>query len=186
MLDFDFASSVVVELNFAFGIKTKMERSISFNPRFDNELPNDRSSDIGYTANDRRLAYSRSFQQSHGPRTPAVTEAAKPFLDRTVSSIDMPPEIYSVDGNDVFSGEGKTVAAAGVGKVSVLLMVWEIYGVLRNGNRQMKRLFLLISLNVAYSTTELSIGLLTGRVGMNWCQVLTFCFIESLKQCVIT
>ncbi|KFK38575.1 hypothetical protein AALP_AA3G131200 [Arabis alpina] len=134
----------------------------SFNPRFDNELPNDRSSsDIGYSTNDRRLAYSRSFQQSHGPRTPAVTESAKPFLDRTVSSIDMPPEIYSVDGNDVFSDEGKTGVGGG-GRVSV----WEIYGVLRNGNRQMKRLFLLISLNVAYSTTELLIGLLTGRVGL--------------------
>lgn len=148
-----------------------MERSISFNPRCDNELPNDRSSDVGYTANDRRLAYSRSFHQSHGPRTPVVTEAAKPFLDRTVSSIDMPPEIYSVDGNDVFFGEGR---AAPIGKVSVLHMVLEIFRVLRNGNRQMKRLFLLISLNVAYSTTELSIGLLTGRVGTIWCQVLTF------------
>ncbi|CAH8260178.1 unnamed protein product [Arabidopsis lyrata] len=140
-----------------------MERSISFNPRGDNELPNDRSSDVGYVANDRRLAYSRSFQQSHGPRTPAVTEAAKPFLDRTVSSIDMPPEIYSVDGNDVFYGEGKDVE---IGKVSVLDMVWEIFGVLRSGNRQMKRLFLLIALNVLYSTTELSIGIFTGRVGL--------------------
>ncbi|CAL9220499.1 unnamed protein product [Arabidopsis halleri] len=140
-----------------------MERSISFNPRGDNELPNDRSSDVGYAANDRRLAYSRSFQQSHGPRTPAVTEAAKPFLDRTVSSIDMPPEIYSVDGNDVFYGEGKDVE---IGKVSVLDMVWEIFGVLRCGNRQMKRLFLLIALNVLYSTTELSIGIFTGRVGL--------------------
>ncbi|ESQ48824.1 hypothetical protein EUTSA_v10020889mg [Eutrema salsugineum] len=140
-----------------------MERSISFDHRRDKEVPNDRSGDVGYTANDRRLAYSRSFQQSHGPRTPAVTDAAKPFLDRTVSSIDMPPEIYSVDGNDVFSGEGK---AAELGKVSVLHMVWVIFGVLRSGNRQMKRLFLLISLNVAYSTTELLIGLLTGRVGL--------------------
>ncbi|XP_010486899.1 PREDICTED: metal tolerance protein C2 [Camelina sativa] len=140
-----------------------MERSGSFNPRCDNELPNDRSSDVGYTTNDRRLAYSRSFQQSHGPRTPAFTEAAKPFLDRTVSSIDMPPEIYSVDGNDVFFGDGKEVE---LGKGSVLGMVWEIFGVLRSGNRQMKRLFLLIALNVLYSTTELSIGLFTGRVGL--------------------
>ncbi|XP_010498516.1 PREDICTED: metal tolerance protein C2-like [Camelina sativa] len=140
-----------------------MERSVSFNPRCDNELPNDRGSDVGYTTNDRRLAYSRSFQQSHGPRTPAFTEAAKPFLDRTVSSIDMPPVIYSVDGNDVFFGEGKEVE---FGKGSVLDMVWEIFGVLRSGNRQMKRLFLLIALNVLYSTTELSIGLFTGRVGL--------------------
>ncbi|CAA0382132.1 Metal tolerance protein C2 [Arabidopsis thaliana] len=140
-----------------------MERSISFNPRGDNELPDDRSSDVGYAANDRRLAYSRSFQQSHGPRTPAVTEAAKPFLDRTVSSIDMPPDIYSVDGNDVFFGEGKDVDMA---KVSVLEMVWEVFGVVTSGNRQMKRLFLLIALNVLYSTTELSIGIFTGRVGL--------------------
>lgn len=137
-----------------------MERSVSFDLRGDNELPNDRSSDVGYTANDRRLAYSRSFHHSHGPRTPA----AKPFLDRTVSTIDMPPEIYSVDGDDVFFGEGK--AAAAIGKASVLRMVLVVFGVLRNGNRQMKRLFMLISLNVAYSTTELLIGLLTGRVGL--------------------
>lgn len=139
-----------------------MERSVSFDLRGDNELPNDRSSDVGYTANDRRLAYSRSFHHSHGPRTPA----AKPFLDRTVSTIDMPPEIYSVDGDDVFFGEGK--AAAAIGKASVLRMVLVVFGVLRNGNRQMKRLFMLISLNVAYSTTELLIGLLTGRVGTIW------------------
>ena len=139
-----------------------MERSVSFDLRGDNELPNDRSSDVGYAANDRRLAYSRSFHHSHGPRTPA----AKPFLDRTVSTIDMPPEIYSVDGDDVFFGEGK--AAAAIGKVSVLRMVLVVFGVLRNGNRQMKRLFMLISLNVAYSTTELLIGLLTGRVGTIW------------------
>ncbi|PRQ51518.1 putative cation efflux protein [Rosa chinensis] len=37
---------------------------------------------------------------------------------------------------------------------------------LRSGNRHMKRLFLLISLNVAYSTAELCIGLFTGRVGL--------------------
>ncbi|EEF31669.1 cation efflux protein/ zinc transporter, putative [Ricinus communis] len=38
--------------------------------------------------------------------------------------------------------------------------------VLRSGNRQMKRLLTLISLNVAYSTAELGIGLFTGRVGL--------------------
>ena len=39
----------------------------------------------------------------------------------------------------------------------------------RSGNRPMKRLALLISLNVAYSSAELMIGLLTGRVGMSLC-----------------
>lgn len=43
--------------------------------------------------------------------------------------------------------------------VSVLLAV-------RSGNRQVRRLALMISLNVAYSTVELMIGLLTGRVGL--------------------
>lgn len=51
-------------------------------------------------------------------------------------------------------------------KLSVLLFVVSLFRVIRSGNRYMKRLFVLISLNVAYSTAELFIGLLTGRVGM--------------------
>ncbi|XP_010520031.1 PREDICTED: metal tolerance protein C2 [Tarenaya hassleriana] len=147
-----------------------MDRSNSFNHSSENPSLNQRNSDVGYSTNDRRLAYSRSFQQSHGPRTPAAAaamvfssgEAAKPFLDRTVSSIDMPPEIYFGDGNEELFGEGKEKR----GEVSVLRLVLEIFRVLRSGSRQMKRLSLLISLNVAYSTVELAIGLFTGRVGL--------------------
>lgn len=51
-------------------------------------------------------------------------------------------------------------------KFSVLLLVASVFRVMRSGNRYMKRLFVLISLNVAYSTAELCIGLLTGRVGL--------------------
>lgn len=40
------------------------------------------------------------------------------------------------------------------------------FGAARSGNRYMKRLFWLISLNVAYSTAELAIGLFTGRIGL--------------------
>lgn len=51
-------------------------------------------------------------------------------------------------------------------KLSVWSFAVSAFRVLRSGNRYMKRLFALISLNVAYSTAELSIGLLSGRVGM--------------------
>ncbi|EPS69961.1 hypothetical protein M569_04795, partial [Genlisea aurea] len=37
---------------------------------------------------------------------------------------------------------------------------------LRSGNKQMRRLLILISLNVAYSTVELLIGLFSGKVGL--------------------
>lgn len=99
---------------------------------------------------DRRLAFSRqaSFSQSRDP--------TKPLLSRTVSSIDIPP------GFDYFSGEGKE----SVQKFSLSFFVSSIFGILRYGNRYMKRLFVMISLNVAYSTAELAIGLITGRVGL--------------------
>ena len=38
---------------------------------------------------------------------------------------------------------------------------------LATASRPMRRLALLLALNVAYSATELAIGLFTGRVGMN-------------------
>ncbi|KZV53318.1 hypothetical protein F511_07612 [Dorcoceras hygrometricum] len=37
---------------------------------------------------------------------------------------------------------------------------------LKSGNRQMRRLFVLIFLNVAYSTAELFVGLFSGRIGL--------------------
>ncbi|XWS43247.1 hypothetical protein CRYUN_Cryun16bG0086500 [Craigia yunnanensis] len=37
---------------------------------------------------------------------------------------------------------------------------------MRTGNQQMKRLLIMISLNVAYSTAELAIGLFTDRMGL--------------------
>ncbi|XP_023903472.1 metal tolerance protein C2 [Quercus suber] len=107
---------------------------------------NSRNSDFGLGSTDRRLAFSRqaSFSQS------------KPLLSRSVSSIDIPP------GFDNFYGESKGPAE----KFSVSLFVSSAFRILRTGNRYMKRLFLMISLNVAYSTSELAIGLFTGRVGL--------------------
>lgn len=106
---------------------------------------------------DRRFAYFRqaSLRQS------AAVESHTPQheLTRSVSSIDMPPGTYFPDyrfSNSKGSGDG----------VSAFSFVSLILGGLRSGNKQMRRLFVLISLNVAYSTTELFIGLFSGRIGM--------------------
>ncbi|XP_011033203.1 PREDICTED: metal tolerance protein C2 [Populus euphratica] len=123
--------------------------------------------DFGLGTSDRRYAYWRqsSFhQQSQEPKTPIsiiTNDATKPLLSRTVSSIDIPPEIdYSFDyQNDSIFEDPKR-------KLSDLDSVLSIFRVIRSGSRQMRRLFLMISLNVAYSTAELAIGLFTGRVGL--------------------
>ena len=51
-------------------------------------------------------------------------------------------------------------------KFSISAFLLSFYNAIRSGNRPMKRLVLLISLNVACSTAELLIGLLSGRAGM--------------------
>lgn len=51
-------------------------------------------------------------------------------------------------------------------KFSVFDSVVSVIRAVRSGNRAMKKLALMISLNLAYSTTELMIGLFTGRVGL--------------------
>ncbi|GAV63965.1 Cation_efflux domain-containing protein [Cephalotus follicularis] len=88
---------------------------------------------------------------------------ARPFLSRTVSSIDIPPDIHANDGG--FFGNEK-VSTTDTAKFSGLDLVLSMFRVLRTGNRQMKRLFAMISLNFAYSTAELAIGLFTGRIGL--------------------
>lgn len=62
-------------------------------------------------------------------------------------------------------------------KFSVLLLVASVFRTMRSGNRYMKRLFVLISLNVAYSTAELCIGLLTGRVGTKFAILFQLIFV---------
>ena len=124
---------------------------------------------LGAGVGDRRFAFSRqaSFQQYREPRTPVSSDwsdssSSKPFLSRSVSSIDIPPEVYAEEENLKLLGERE---ASGE-KLSVLFLVASVFRVMRSGNRYMKRLFVLISLNVLYSSAELCIGLLTGRVGM--------------------
>ena len=77
---------------------------------------------------------------------PALTS---PFLDRTTT--------YWSGHDDTPSGSPR--------KQSFLSFVFSLFRNVRAGHRYMKRLFFMISLNVAYSTVELLIGLFTGRVG---------------------
>lgn len=143
-------------------------KSTSFNNRTaEADFRNSWNREFGFGANDRRLGYSRqaSFQKSHEPHTPIPifrNDSVKPFLSRTVSSVDIPPVIYPLEEYDQ-----STVQMHGSAqKFSVLLLVPSVFRLIRSGNKPTKRLFILISLNVAYSTAELLIGLLSGRVGM--------------------
>ncbi|KAK2417329.1 metal tolerance protein [Trifolium repens] len=122
--------------------------------------------DFGFTGSDRRFAFSRqaSFQQ---PRTPISTDSTdlglrKPFLSRTDSSIDIPPSVphhhYWSCHDDKPSGS--------LQRSNFSSFVLSVFRNIRSGHRYMKRLFFMISLNVAYSTVELLIGLFTGRVGL--------------------
>ncbi|KAG8646852.1 hypothetical protein MANES_09G035800v8 [Manihot esculenta] len=128
--------------------------------------------DFGFGANDRRYTYWRqsSFHQQSGePHTPISVisdDTARPLLSRTVSSIDVPPEIFSDDYERESTYEEAKDSMKEKKTLSVLYSVISIFRVARSGNRQMKRLFMMISLNVAYSTAELGIGLFTGRVGL--------------------
>ncbi|XVE75726.1 hypothetical protein DITRI_Ditri12bG0115700 [Diplodiscus trichospermus] len=150
-----------------------MEKNKSFkNYAQEPDSPLPWNADFGFTsASDRRYAFSRqpSFQQSQRdpvtPKTPNFSnDLVKPFLSRNVSSIDIPPGFYSFDQvkEGFFEDRGSTAAD----KFSVLDSVLRVFQVMRTGNRQMKRLLVMISLNVAYSTAELAIGLFTGRIGL--------------------
>lgn len=167
-----------------------MERSGSFNygPKSEKESQNHPwNGDFGLGAGDRRLAFSRqaSFQQPrepHAPTSAGPSESARPFLSRSASSIDIPPEPYSEEENVKSFG----VRHASSDKLSVWSFVASAFRILRSGNRYMKRLFALISLNVAYSTAELCIGLLSGRVGMEKILLLSlikFLFLVCVFLC---
>ncbi|XP_019187623.1 PREDICTED: metal tolerance protein C2 [Ipomoea nil] len=111
--------------------------------------------DIGFGGSDRRFAFSRqaSFQQS--------SSFSKPLLTRNVSSIDI-PDIYTRDSFDKISEDSKISDE----KFSASSFLSAIYRGVMSGNKPMRRLFALISLNVAYSTVEFFVGLFSGRVGL--------------------
>lgn len=155
-------------------------KSASFNyHKLETDSPQSWNGDFGFgSGTDRRFAFSRqaSFRQSPSvepPHTPISIipndSVRKPFLSRTVSSIDIPHADYPQDGTEslwaedkLFSADSKTLGD----KVSIFGFLLLIFRAARSGNRPMKKLFMLISLNVAYSTAELFIGLVSGRIGL--------------------
>ncbi|KAJ3672336.1 hypothetical protein LUZ60_007057 [Juncus effusus] len=112
----------------------------------ENSAPNEPAPTFSYKFpdGDRRLAFSRhmSFRQWDPAAPPSP---ARPQLGRSDSAIGMP-----LLNNDRAGGDERKGTWIG----------------LMNGSRPMKRLALMISLNVAYSMIELLIGLFTGRVGL--------------------
>lgn len=95
------------------------------------------------SSGDRRLAFSRQLSSN-------ATATPTPRLARSDSSIAMPmPPLY----------QGP--------KPSKKLIR------LATASRPMRRLALLLALNVTYSATELAIGLFTGRVGMHDINTIT-------------
>lgn len=147
-----------------------MEESKSFNYYTpDANSPRQTNGDFSFDANtDRRFAYSRnsSFQYPQEPHTPVSIKSndylMKPILTRNMSSIDMPPGDCNYFLQDDYEEEKVSEK-----KISVLDLFSLISDVVKTGNKYMKKLLILILLNVAYSTLELAIGLLTGRVGGN-------------------
>lgn len=147
-----------------------MDRSGSFNHHTaSNDSQNSWNRDTVFGANDRRFAFSRqasSKQWQDPPHTPIrinSDDSAKPLLSRNMSSINIPPGGYfASESNKFFSVKDNSGD-----KLSILSLAFSILENVRSGNRYMKRLFLMISLNVLYSTAELAIGLLTGRIGMD-------------------
>ncbi|CAM8965639.1 unnamed protein product [Rhodiola kirilowii] len=129
-----------------------MEKKDSFNylptPADDNTPPS-LNSDFGFS--DRRYAFARQTQDP--PFVP--NDLSRPFLSRTASSIDIPPVMYEKEKLYGRTAEGKRD-----------LSVLPALRMFRSGSKPMKKLFLMISFNVAYSTVELLLGLITGRIGL--------------------
>lgn len=101
---------------------------------------------------DRRFAYSRqpSFSQPE-PHTPiSINDSTNVYY----SSYDK-IENFADASKGGFLDENLSF-------VSFFLFIFKSA---RSGNKQIRKLFVLISLNVAYSSAELCIGLLSGRVG---------------------
>ncbi|KAJ0787990.1 putative cation efflux protein [Helianthus annuus] len=129
---------------------------------------------------DRRFAYSRqtSFrEQQQPPHTPVsiisndyYSTTKKPLLSRSLSKIvDIVPAAPKVFPQQLGFGDERIWTDEGFvgrGSDSVSAFVFSLLSVVRSGNRLMKRLVMLISLNVGCSTAELVIGLLSGQAGL--------------------
>ncbi|XP_022971353.1 metal tolerance protein C2-like isoform X2 [Cucurbita maxima] len=146
-----------------------MDRIGSFNHHTaTNDFQNSCNRDTEFGANYRRFAFSRQAssmqwqEPSHTPISTYSDELAKPLLSRSMSSINIPPGRYFSSESNFFFG----VKDNSGDKLSVLSLAFSILENVRSGNLYMKRLFIMIFLNVLYSTAELAIGLLTGRIGL--------------------
>lgn len=151
-------------------------RSTSFDYRTREGKPEQLwSGEYGFGGTDRRFAFSRqsSFHQYAEPHTPISiisNDPARPLLSRSASSINIPPgNNYSQSENEsIWKGYENSSFGEGSGsseKFSFLLLVSSVFRIVRSGNWPMKRLFVMISLNMAYSIVELLMGIFTGRVG---------------------
>ncbi|XP_052173258.1 metal tolerance protein C2 [Diospyros lotus] len=129
--------------------------------KLDAESPRSSNNEIGFSpGSDRRFAFSRQtlFHQSSVASGDSVT----PMLSRTSSSIDIPLNKRGWSEETFLWGEEEGSDE----KPSIFTHLLSGFRILRSGNRPMRRLLLLIFLNVAYSTVELCLGLLLGRVGL--------------------
>ncbi|KAG8371845.1 hypothetical protein BUALT_Bualt12G0005400 [Buddleja alternifolia] len=117
------------------------------------DSPKSYSGDFNFEeSTDRRFAFSR--QASFHQNAAVELHNPQPLFTRSVSSIDIPPNSYFSYSNELDD------------KFSAFSFVSSIFLGLRSGNKPIRRLFVLISLNVAYSTAELFIGLFSGRIGL--------------------
>ncbi|PWA50804.1 cation efflux family protein [Artemisia annua] len=121
---------------------------------------------------DRRFNFSRqtSFQNPKTPHTPVTIISndvkKKHVLSRNSSKIEVfpAPKVFPKQvveyNNRVWGDEEKFSGFSGFSGFG------DWFKVVRLGSRQMKRLVMLIFLNVACSSGELVVGLVTGRVGL--------------------
>lgn len=134
---------------------------------------------------DRRLAFSRqpSFRQwdPHLPSpspSPAASPSTNPVMQRSHSFRPYLARSDSNVGMPLLEKSGKKDATW------IALMLGAVRGV-ANGSRPMKRLALMISLDVAYSMIELLIGLFTGRVGQDIKFHTIITVLNQIKSCAI-
>ncbi|OVA13076.1 Cation efflux protein [Macleaya cordata] len=149
-----------------------LKNNSSFSYRTSEEVKSQQSwnEEFGFGGSDRRFAYTRQSsirQSTEPPHTPisiiSNDSVHHPLLSRSVSGI-----AKASSGYPKFESQ-KSMYKDGGGfpeKFSFLMLVLSVFRIVRSGNRPMKRLFVMISLNVAYSTVELFVGLFTGRVGL--------------------
>lgn len=161
------------------GARFPPPRSSSFSHRMPDQRP--WSGDYGLDAGDRRFAFSRqsSFRQPEprSPFPPQRSHSSRAHLSRSDSFINIPTsdseERSKAPGASAFMvrGDGR--------KPTLLHLLMAVVQGVSSGNRAMKRLALLISLNVTYSTTELLIGMFTGRVGQRISWVVVALLLRS-------